>query len=569
MSIYRHVVDVIWLAAMSFNSETRRNSETAQFVPNRSIVLVGLMGAGKTAIGKRLAAKLGLPFFDADFEIEQAAGITVAEIFARHGEAHFRAGEKRVIQRLLEQGPIVLAPGGGAFMDADTRALIRAKATSIWLRNSLPILLSRVRGRTHRPLLNSGNPEEILRRLSAERGPVYAQADIIIDGTEDAVELTTQTVLKAVAAYQAPRKVDVNLAQRSYQVVIGTGLVARAGALMADVLPQRRCIIITDETVAELHLAALTNSLDEVGITYSTSIIRPGEASKTVETWSRLIDGILAERIDRRTTIVALGGGVVGDLAGFVAAGTLRGLPFVQIPTTLLAQVDSSVGGKTGVNTRHGKNLVGAFHQPILVLADTGTLATLPIRERRAGYAEIVKAGLIADADFYAWCERNGRAMLDGDAALLAEAVERAVRFKAAVVGDDEREEKSDGGRALLNLGHTFAHALEAETGYGGELLHGEAVGTGLLLATQLSASLGYCPQEDVTRVAAHLADVGLPVQIAGLPVENLLAHMKKDKKMRDGKMTFVLTRGIGKAFTSRDVPEDTVKKTLFACGAV
>jgi shikimate kinase/3-dehydroquinate synthase len=220
----------------------------------------------------------------------------------------------------------------------------------------------------------------------------------------------------------------------------------------------------------------------------------------------------------------------------------------------LLAQVDSSVGGKTGVNTRHGKNLVGAFHQPILVLADTGALATLPVRERGAGYAEIVKAGLIADADFYAWCERHGQAMLEGDAVLLAEAVERAVRFKAAVVGDDEQEQKSDGGRALLNLGHTFAHALEAETGYGGELLHGEAVATGLVLATQLSASLGLCPQEDVTRVAAHLADVGLPVQIAGLPVENLLAHMKKDKKMRDGKMTFVLTRGIGKAFTSRDV---------------
>jgi len=544
------------------------NTETARFVPNRSIVLVGLMGAGKTAIGKRLAARLGLPFHDADAEIEQAAGITIAEIFARHGEAHFRAGEKRVIQRLLEQGTIVLAPGGGAFMDAETRALIRARAISVWLRSSLPVLLSRVRGRTHRPLLNSGNPEEILRRLAAERGPVYAQADIIVDGSEDAPEVTMQSVLKAVTAYQAPRRVDVKLANRSYQVVIGADLLARAGALMADMLPQRRAVIVTDETVSEIHLATLTGSLDEVGISYSTSIVRPGEASKTVETWSRLIDGVLAERIDRRTTIIALGGGVVGDLAGFVAAATLRGLPFVQIPTTLLAQVDSSVGGKTGVNTRHGKNLVGAFHQPLLVLADTGTLATLPIRERRAGYAEIVKAGLIADEDFYSWCETNGRALLEGDAALLAEAVERAVRFKAEVVGDDEREEKADGGRALLNLGHTFAHALEAETGYGGALLHGEAVATGLVLATQLSALLGYCPSEDVSRIAAHLEDVGLSSRIAGLPAENLLGHMKQDKKMRDGKMTFVLTRGIGKAFTSRDVPEDLVRQTLLDFGA-
>ena len=406
------------------------NKETAQFAPNRSIVLVGLMGAGKTAIGKRLAAKLGLPFHDADQEIEQAAGITISEIFARHGEAHFRAGEKRVIQRLLEQGTIVLAPGGGAFMDADTRALIRARAISVWLRNSLPVLLSRVRGRTHRPLLNNGNPEEILQRLAAERGPVYAQADIIVDGSEDAPEVTTQSVLKAVMAYQAPRKVDVTLSGRSYQVLIGADLLARAGALMADVLPQRRTVIVTDETVADIHLTTLTASLDEVGISYNTMIIQPGEASKSIETWSRLIDGVLAEQIDRRTTIIALGGGVVGDLAGFVAAATLRGLPFVQIPTTLLAQVDSSVGGKTGVNTRHGKNLVGAFHQPLLVLADTATLSTLPIRERRAGYAEIVKAGLIADQDLYLWCETNGRALLDGDVALLIEAVERAVRFK-------------------------------------------------------------------------------------------------------------------------------------------
>jgi shikimate kinase/3-dehydroquinate synthase len=562
MPIYRHARDVIWLAVMLFNMET------APFVPQRSIVLVGLMGAGKTAIGKRLAAKLGLPFFDADHEIEQAAGITVSEIFARHGEAHFRAGEKRVIRRLLAQGPIVLAPGGGAFMDPDTRALIRARATSVWLRCPLSVLLGRVRGRTHRPLLNAGNPEEILRRLSAERGPVYAQADIIVDGSEDAAELTTQSVLKAVMAYQAPRQVDVHLAERGYQVLIGAGLLARAGALMADIIPQRRCVIITDETVAELHLAALTHSLDAVGITYSTIIIRPGEASKSIETWSRVIDGMLAERIDRRTTVIALGGGVVGDLAGFVAAATLRGLPFVQIPTTLLSQVDSSVGGKTGVNTRHGKNLVGAFHQPLLVLADTGTLSTLPIRERRAGYAEIVKAGLIADEDLYLWCEANGSLMLDGDAALLAEAVERAVRFKADVVGDDEREEKSDGGRALLNLGHTFAHALEAETGYGGALLHGEAVATGLVLATHLSASLGLCPQEYVSRIAAHLASVGLPHRIAGLSAEQLLFHMKQDKKMRDGKMTFVLTRGIAKAFTSRDVPEDQVRQTLLANGA-
>jgi shikimate kinase/3-dehydroquinate synthase len=359
------------------------NTETSRIASNRSIVLVGLMGAGKTAIGKRLAAKLGLPFYDADQEIERAAGITISEIFARHGEAHFRVGEKRVIQRLLAQEIIVLAPGGGAFMDRDTRALIRERATSIWLRSSLPILLDRVRGRTHRPKLNNGDPEEILRRLSAERSPVYAQANIIIDGSEDVPEVTTQSVLNALEAYEPPRAVTVTLAERTYQVLIGAGLLKRAGALMADFVPQRRCVIVTDETVADLHLTTLTRSLDEVEIAYNTIIVRPGEGSKTIETWSRLVRNLLEQLVDRQTTIIALGGGVIGDLAGFVAAATLRGLPFVQIPTTLLSQVDSSVGGKTGVNTEHGKNLVGAFHQPLLVLADTAVLSTLPIRGNR------------------------------------------------------------------------------------------------------------------------------------------------------------------------------------------
>jgi shikimate kinase/3-dehydroquinate synthase len=278
---------------------------------------------------------------------------------------------------------------------------------------------------------------------------------------------------------------------------------------------------------------------------------------------------MLDRHVDRSTTVVALGGGVIGDLAGFAAAATLRGLPFIQIPTTLLAQVDSSVGGKTGINSRHGKNLVGAFHQPVLVLADTSTLKTLPPRERRAGYAEIVKAGLIADPVFYDWCEQNGQAMLELEMSLLAEAVKRAVRFKAMVVGDDERETRPHDGRALLNLGHTFAHALETETGYGNTLLHGEAVAAGLVLATDLSARLGFCAQEDTSRIAAHLQSVGLPTRIAGLPADRLLMHMKQDKKMRGGVLTFVLTRGIGQAFTCPSVSEAAVRATLLANGAI
>ncbi|GAN78821.1 3-dehydroquinate synthase [Acidocella aminolytica] len=547
---------------MSLNSQTAPAAE-------RSIVLVGLMGAGKTAIGKRLAALLGLPFYDADEEIERAAGMTIAEIFKTHGEAAFRAGEKRVIQRLLSNGRIVLATGGGAFMDPETREAIRVRATSVWLRCPIPVLVQRTAGRTHRPLLNTGNPAEILEKLSAVRSPVYALADIIVDGSEDPPHVTTANVASAIETYSSPRRVEVQLSHSSYDVLIGGGLLARAGALMAPLLPQSRCFIVTDEHVAELHLHTLTASLDEVGIAHQSFVVPPGEASKSFAAWQKLIEDLLAARIDRKTTIIALGGGVVGDLAGFAAASAMRGVPFVQIPTTLLAQVDSSVGGKTGINSVHGKNLIGAFYQPLLVLADTGVLDTLSPRERAAGYAEIVKTGLISDAGFYNWCEAHGQALLQNDKDALAQAIEHAVRFKARVVGDDERETKPNDGRALLNLGHTFAHALEAETGYDGRLLHGEAVATGLVLAAHLSAALGLAPQEDPPRIAQHLSETGLPVRIQALPADKLLAHMKLDKKNRGGKLHFVLQRGIGRAFTSGDVPEDAVRATLLANGAV
>lgn len=547
---------------MSFKSQTFKAAD-------RSIVLVGLMGAGKTAIGKRLAALLDLPFYDSDEEIERAAGMTIAEIFATHGEKEFRAGEKRVIQRLLRNGRAVLATGGGAFMDPATRATIADQAVSVWLRCPVPLLVARTAGRTHRPLLNNANPADVLEQLSAQRSPIYALADIIIDGSEDPPHVTTSNVAQAIEAYTPPSRVKIELSTTCYDVVIGDGLLARAGALIAPLLPQPRCFIVTDEHVAALHLPALTQSLQQVGIASQSFIVPPGEASKSFESWQTLMEALLAARIDRKTTIIALGGGVVGDLAGFAAASAMRGVPFIQIPTTLLSQVDSSVGGKTGINSVHGKNLIGAFYQPLLVLADTAMLNTLPARERAAGYAEIVKAGLIADAEFYGWCETHAAALLAGDKLAQATAIEHAVRFKAQVVGDDERETKPNNGRALLNLGHTFAHALEAETGYGGGLLHGEAVSIGLVLAAQLSASLGLAPQENINRIRQHLSSLGLPVRINGLNAANLLAHMKLDKKNQGGKLHFVLMRGIGQAFTSADVPEEKVIDVLLANGAI
>jgi shikimate kinase/3-dehydroquinate synthase len=536
----------------------------------RSIVLVGLMGAGKTSIGRRLAARLGLPFRDADAEIELAAGCSVAEIFERYGEREFRAGERRVIARLLSGEPLVLATGGGAYMDPATREVIRREAVCVWLRCPLPILLRRVAGRTHRPLLNDADPEEVLRRLMTQRHPVYAEADLIVDCGDETPDATTSRVLEMLFAWRQPRRLTVAVPSATYDVVAGEGLVRRAGALLAPVLPQKRAFVITDATVGGLHLPALLESLSETGFEATPITVPAGEASKRLELYERITDRMLEAGVERRTAVIALGGGVVGDLAGFVAATTLRGLPFVQVPTTLLAQVDSSVGGKTGINTRHGKNLLGAFHQPRMVIADTATLATLPARELRAGYAEIAKAGLIGDAAFFAWCEAHGAAVVGGDAAAQADAVLRACAFKAQVVGEDEREERPSDGRALLNLGHTFGHALEAELGFG-RILHGEAVAIGIGLAFRLSARLGLCGEEEAARVIAHLDSVGLPAELhhlnRRLSAGRLIGHMRRDKKTRDGRLTFVLVRGIGQAFTKSDVPAEAVAALLRAEG--
>ncbi len=552
---------------MSRNTALREAAPLPDALAGRSVVLVGLMGAGKTSIGRRLAARLGLPFRDADTEIELAAGSTIPEIFERYGEQAFRDGERRVIRRLLSGEPIVLAFGGGAFMDQDTRALVRRGCISVWLRCRLPTLVRRVAGRDHRPLLAGGDPAEILQRLIDQRAPIYAEADVIVDCTDEPPESTTSRVLDALLAWRAPRRLAVTLPSASYDVVVGEGLLNRAGALLAPVLPQKRAVVVTDEVVAALHLPALLAGLAETGIAAESITVPAGEASKSLEAWAELVDRLLEQRVERRTAVIALGGGVVGDLAGFAAATTLRGLPFVQVPTTLLAQVDSSVGGKTGVNSGRGKNLVGAFHQPRMVLADTGTLATLPVRERQAGYAEIAKAGLIGDAAFFAWCEQHGEAVLNGDREAQAEAILRACAFKAAVVGDDEREEKPSDGRALLNLGHTFGHALEAEIGYSGGLLHGEAVAVGIGLAFRLSTRLGHCLAEDAERVVSHLASVGLPAELHRLnrrfSAEALIGRMRRDKKVRDGALTFVLVRGIGRAFTAPDVPAEAVGALL------
>ena len=359
--------------------------------------------------------------------------------------------------------------------------------------------------------------------------------------------------------------VDVALGTRSYEVRIGPGLIADVGRQIAPLLHRKKVAVITDETVAAQHLMALAASLEAMGIAMTALAIPPGEGSKGWHQLERSVEWLLDQKIERRDVVIAFGGGVVGDLVGFAASILRRGVRFVQVPTTLLAQVDSSVGGKTGINTGHGKNLVGAFHQPSLVLADIDALATLPARDFLAGYGEVVKYGLLGDAAFFDWLEINAPAMVAGDSGARQYAVKRAVEMKAGIVSRDEHEM---GERALLNLGHTFCHALEKATGYTNRLLHGEGVSIGCALAFELSQRMGLCAQETPSRVRAHLRGLGLKTDLADIggdlpSAEALLALMGQDKKVINGKLRFILARGIGQAFVADDVPPDLVRSVL------
>jgi len=355
--------------------------------------------------------------------------------------------------------------------------------------------------------------------------------------------------------------VSVGLQDRGYDIHIGDGLLADCGALIAEFLERPRTVIVTDETLAALHLAPLCAALDKAAISHQAIILPAGEQTKSFAVLEQVISELLDRKVERGDVLVALGGGVIGDLAGFAASVLRRGIDFIQIPTSLLAQVDSSVGGKTGINTRHGKNLVGRFHQPRLVIADTAVLSTLPRRQLLTGYAEVVKYGMLGDAELFAWLEANGRRLIDGDAAARAHAVAVSCTTKAAIVAADEHEH---GQRALLNLGHTFGHALEAEAGYGERLMHGEAVAIGMVMAARLSARIGYCDDSVVIRLVRHLESVGLATDPAGAdlaetPADLLLRHMYQDKKVIDGRIALILLTAIGQSFVTRKVGDQQI----------
>ncbi len=362
------------------------------------------------------------------------------------------------------------------------------------------------------------------------------------------------------------QKITVALKNHAYDIHVGDGLLDQAGNLIGPKLSRPRTVIITDENVARAQLPRLEQSLSGAGIAFETLILPAGESTKSFDQLEKLLDRLLDLKLERQDKIIAFGGGVVGDLVGFTASIYLRGIGFIQIPTTLLSQVDSSVGGKTGINSPRGKNLVGSFHQPDLVLIDVSTLDSLPARQLRAGYAEVVKYGLIGDRAFFNWLEENAAKIIAGDRAAQSKAILTSCQAKAIVVAEDEKEH---GPRALLNFGHTFGHALEAEAGYGDCLFHGEAVAIGMVMAFDLSVKMGLCPEQDAITVRQHLENISLPTRIAHsnhpvskveMTAERLFNHTLQDKKISGGKGTFVLTSGIGKAFLSRDINPEDVK---------
>lgn len=563
---------------------------------NGSIFLVGLMGAGKTTIGRALAKKLNKRFVDSDHEIEVRTGATIPMIFEIEGEDSFRKREADVIRELSGQRNIVLATGGGAVLAAETRACLKQHGTVIYLRAGINQILQRTGRDKNRPLLQTADPRRKLEELSRQRDPLYREvADFIIETGRPNVQYLVQAIITqlellparntaddapgsttlptpiakltepamtAPVSSSVPIALEVELGARSYPITIGHDLLADTSLLTRHVAG-KRVAIVTNSVVGPLYLARVRTAMEAAGKQVTEIVLPDGEEEKNWASLMQVFDVLLTEKCDRKTTLIALGGGVIGDLTGFAAASYMRGVPFVQIPTTLLSQVDSSVGGKTGINHRLGKNMIGAFYQPEAVITDTATLHTLPARELSAGLAEVIKHGAIIDAPYFDWIEANINRLVAADPAALAYAIQRSCEIKADVVRQDERE---GGLRAILNFGHTFGHAIESGLGYG-QWLHGEAVGCGMVMAADLSHRLGYIDAGTKDRLTALVKAAGLPVTAPDLGAARWLELMEVDKKNEGGQIKFILIKPLGTPLMT-SVPQDLLLQTLAACTA-
>ena len=569
-----------------------------------SIFLVGLMGSGKTTIGRALAKKLNMRFVDSDHEIEARTGASIPMIFEIEGEESFRRREAEVIAELSARENIVLATGGGAILHPDTRRHLHQRGTVIYLRASINQILQRTSRDKNRPLLQTADPRRKLEELSRQRDPLYREvAHFVVETGRPNVQYLVHAIMNqlelspleslaplpvSVSASAAtlavnnaspdttmnssvttittpvgtfdPIHLEVDLGERSYPITIGLGLLSQV-ELLTRHIAGKRVAIVTNDVVAPLYLEQVSSLLSQAGKQVTTIVLPDGEEEKTWASLMKVFDVLLAEKCDRKTTLIALGGGVIGDLTGFAAASYMRGVPFIQIPTTLLSQVDSSVGGKTGINHPLGKNMIGAFYQPQAVIADTATLHTLPDRELSAGLAEVIKHGAIIDAPFFDWIEANINKLVAGDDVALAYAIQRSCEIKADVVRQDERE---GGLRAILNFGHTFGHAIESGLGYG-VWLHGEAVGCGMVMAADLSYRLGYIDLASKERLCALVKAAGLPVVAPDLGTQRWLELMEVDKKNEGGAIKFILLKPLGTTLIT-SVQQEVLLQTLAAC---
>lgn len=560
-------------------SKTKILQPIQKKLENTNIILVGMMGAGKTTIGKALASSLDKEFVDSDHEIQERTGVKIPVIFEIEGEAGFRKRESEVLLELTRKQSIILATGGGAILNSENRQLLKRSGIVIYLRASVSDLYRRTRHDKNRPLLQTQNLYARLNELYVQRDALYREtAHVIIDSGKQGVRFLVQKLINKLISIDfntimqgdqsnIMQTITVDFTpsaeKRSYPIHIGHGILQHID-LIVSCLPQKRVAIVSNSTVAPLYLEKLQTALEKQGVRTMPIILPDGEAHKNWETLNIIFDALLKNHCERNTTILALGGGVVGDLTGFAAATYLRGVPFIQIPTTLLAQVDSSVGGKTGINHPLGKNMIGAFYQPLMVLADSATLNTLPDRELRAGLAEVIKYGLIRDPAFFDWLEQNMHRLLARDPVTMNEAIQRSCENKAEIVAADEKEK---GIRALLNLGHTFGHAIENGMGYG-VWLHGEAVAAGTVMAAELSRRMKLIGEADVQRIRKIFIQAGLPVVAPKMPAEKYLELMLLDKKVESGKTRFIVLNRIGEAVMRADIAAAVLNETILACMA-
>ncbi|MBI4963754.1 MAG: 3-dehydroquinate synthase [Desulfomonile tiedjei] len=520
---------------------------------NGNIILAGFMGTGKTTIGRRLAQTLGWEFLDTDATIEEREGQNVSQIFKTRGEEHFRLSERMICREIALLRNTVVATGGGMLLDPENRRLLYSSGVVFRLSCPAPEILQRVGSSTKRPLIER-DPVEQVSRLMQEREPVYASLPFQIDATGLNADTVSTRILRVMArGTDEIRFVPVSLAEGGgYTLAIGPGALDFLGDMISDRGLTARVAVVADENVARLHLGSVMTSLEGAGFQPFACTIPAGEQSKNPIQLEALYNCFLDNRLDRRGAVVALGGGVTGDLAGYAAATYMRGVTLIQCPTTLLAMVDSSVGGKTGIDLPQGKNLVGAFKQPLIVISDVETLKTLPDSEIRMGMAEVIKHGVIGDPDLFELLEASGSAIL-----LDSDMIARGVGVKISVVEADPFE---GGLREVLNLGHTVGHALEKCSRY--TLGHGDAVAVGLLAVARISEQMGLCGGELADRLEALLIKVGLPVRHNASP-EEVVQVMASDKKVVAGRVRFVLIRDIGKVEPGWKVEPEQLKGIL------